>query len=120
MVKKIVSVEVNTCDFCGEEDCYHTCMGCGKDICYECRKTQATELPHSVYCTGTGDGEYCSKCAADPKIQNTPLFRSYHAVRSLWDELQGFQQSFEIRRKAAEEECKKQYEAWSRTVKEAR
>lgn len=120
MVKKMVSVEVKSCDFCGKGDCYCQCMSCGKDICYDCKKRQALELPHSVYCIGSGDGEYCSQCAADPEVQRTPLFRSYQSIRSLRDELEGFQQRFEARRKVAEEECKEQYELWRKTVKEAR
>ena len=118
-MKEVKSVTVTCCDFCGKDNCFHQCMNCGKDICYDCLDRHAVQLPHAIYCMGTGDGEYCEECARNSEVQRTPLFQSYQKIRSLKDELFGFHERFDICRKKAEAKCKAEYEQWEKTKKEA-
>ncbi len=116
-MKQIKSMEVISCDYCGEGGCYYKCMNCGADMCYTCLDKYATRLEHGVFCSGSGDGHYCHKCANDSEVQKTPLFQSYQKIKKLRDELSGFQSRFAIERKEAEAECEAQYEIWKETKK---
>lgn len=95
--------EITCCDFCGDEGTYEKCRACGKDVCYECQKTQGVEYPHSVYCSGSGDGFYCHSC---DKSANDQLHKAYRAIQALRRENDGFYADFRNRTKAAEDRLK--------------
>jgi hypothetical protein len=61
-MKKERTVEVNTCDWCGEETYGTKCLRCGKDVCYECKDSEGVEYPFSLHFSGSSDGWYCNKC----------------------------------------------------------
>ena len=84
-MKKIIKKEMYVCDICTSSDSIYThCKECGKDFCYECRKDNTVEYPHSVHCTGSGDGTYCNQCDAKlKKSGNNELYNWYQKIKRL-------------------------------------
>lgn len=104
-MKNQKTIDVAVCDFCGEnDDCYSHCEDCKKDVCYDCEKTRGVEYAHSVYCTGSGDGWYCSACDA---ISKTKKHTAYMSIRSLILESRAFYDDFRKRSDAADAALKK-------------
>lgn len=108
-MRKIVEKEVTFCDFCGAENYVEPCLKCGKEACWECKKKPevGVEYSHAVYFCGGGDGFYCRPCdLALSESQADAKHNAYVAIRSLRDELKGWQVSFEKRQKIAEEQVR--------------
>ena len=101
-MKRLATVEVEDCDFCGGESGWRKCIGCGKYGCSECSRSGVmNEYGTSVY----GGCHYytCQKC--DPELRKTKsneLFNALLVVHSLRLEMEGFQSSFGPRAKVAE------------------
>lgn len=106
-MKKTKTIESAVCDFCGAEDCFYQCIECGKDICWDCRDKEGVQYPHSVKCSGTGDGYYCHACNSTSR---TPLHTSYLRVRALRLESEAYWQDFRKRCDEAEKSVKCQLE----------
>jgi hypothetical protein len=107
-MKRRVTREEYLCDFCGAEQAYsHKCLICHKDICYNCIKQHATEFPHAVHCSGSGDGLYCHTCLQHPDTIKSPLYQAYLAITTLRYEEKAWYLSFEARQTAAEAHLQK-------------
>lgn len=106
-MKKLVQEERHFCDVCGGPAAtYSACHNCGKDFCYECAKTYAKEYNAGVYHSGSGDFTVCLPCDADLTAKRDPKMLAYHAIQALRHEAKGWGDSFEIRRKEAEDAVK--------------
>ena len=104
-MKKQITIDKSFCDFCGKEASgYSQCMCCGKDLCYGCLKTEAKEYPHSVYCSGSGDGLYCLQCDRNLRDSDDNLHAAYRKIESLRNELKGWSEDFKKRCNDAEAE----------------
>lgn len=103
-MKKIIMKEVTFCDKCKEEDSYpDTCLCCGTQMCSTCAEKHGIEYPHSVYCSGSGDGFYCKPCDAKLTASGTDmLHKAYQVIQSLRSELEDWSRAFKQRAKAAE------------------
>ena len=99
-MKTSKTIESHVCDFCKQSDqCYDKCVTCGKDVCYDCKKVAGVEYPHSVCCSGSGDGFYCHECDAK---DSTSLHAAYVAIRSLRLEAESFYRGYRERSEKAE------------------
>jgi len=105
-MKKLIEIEQTFCDFCGRDDCHDKCLGCGKDICYTCKKIEAKEYRHAVYCSGSGDGTYCHGCDLEKRKSGDKLHAAYRMIESLRNEMEGFSVNFKHRSDKAEAEIK--------------
>ena len=105
-MKKTVAVEKATCDVCGEDAPYGECDECGRDYCYDCRKTRTKEYPHSVYCTGSGDGRYCIECDAALIREGDEKHKAYRQIAFLRAEADLWGTNFKQRYEAAEKTLK--------------
>ncbi len=106
------TISVAQCDFCGDSsNVWYKCRSCKVDACYDCKKKHGTEFNHSVYCSGSGDGWYCTTCMATQKSDDAlPL---YMAIRDLRNELKRFQDEFDRRRADAETRLRDQLDKGS-------
>lgn len=86
-MKKTVTREVEFCDApgCNAEVSYMTpCMKCGIVFCYEHSESMMVSFPHGVHFSGSGDGRFCKKCAAELDDDgDDPLFESYKRIADL-------------------------------------
>ena len=99
------TVERNQCDFCQQsDDCFDECLGCHKDVCYHCTNSAGIKYPHSVACTGYGDGFYCHKCDKD---NTTVLHAAYVTIKKLKERAEAFYQQYREDAKEAESFLKK-------------
>jgi hypothetical protein len=110
-MKKTVTKEVDCCDECGGEVRYASpCMKCGAVYCYDHSERLTISLTHSVFCSGSGDGKYCKKCAAVLEATGVnELFNSYMAIAELRREQERFYKDFKRRADAAETVCAAEY-----------
>ncbi len=109
-MKTTTTVEVKSCDICGKADTYDSCFGCGKDLCWRCcDNKKAVRYSHGVHIQGSGDGYYCLEC--DKRLTDDPLHKSYVQIKQIRDEAERFHEAWDARRKVAEAECKRLYEA---------
>lgn len=106
-MKREVTIIQDFCDFCnGESNAWNVCINCGKNICYDCRKVHAVEYRHAVWSSGSGDGLYCQECNRKLYVAGDKLHRSYLAIESLRNEMDGWNRSFSERAKEAETRLK--------------
>jgi len=104
-MKKQITVEQSFCDVCGKEATGHdNCDVCGKEFCRECIDAETIRYSHGVHCSGSGDGVYCHEC--DQKMRNNgdKLHTAYRKIAALRNELLGWSQDFDKRKKQAESE----------------
>lgn len=108
-MKTTKSVEVDLCDLCGKEaEWSSACLHCGKVYCYDCRKLHMVEYTHAVYCSGSGDGDYCRDCDTKLKKKGTnELHSAYLAIHLLKAEQEGYYKLFEKRRAEVEGNLKR-------------
>jgi len=102
-LKKILPKEVHICDGCGKEEYCHACIGCGVEYCYDCRKKLMVEYKHSVYASGTGDGDFCLKCNSTPPPKVRDLLYAYYTIKNLKSEEDSWHKDFRKRSDMAEE-----------------
>lgn len=97
--------KVKFCDVCGTEEEYvPPCDECGKDMCYKCRQTHSIEYPHSVSCSGWGDGLYCVECDQKLRASETDARHSaYLRIQELRNEERRFYEDFRARSTVAEQ-----------------
>jgi len=104
----MITIERSFCDVCGKEvSGYSNCDHCGKEYCYECSKTELKEYKHSVYCSGSGDGNYCHKCDAELIASGDKKHIAYRNIANLRNENRGWNEDFKRRSDAAESELSK-------------
>lgn len=97
------TIEMDVCDVCGSSDLISICMGCGKAVCYDCKKKGEIEtFAHSVYCSGSGDGNFCPKCLAAPPDGIKVLLSMYFRIRALRNEASAATNDFKDRCERAE------------------
>ena len=104
-MKKTIEKETHFCDSCGKEEgqYIYTCDECGKELCFDCRKTQAKEYPHSVSCSGSGDGLYCVECDAKLlKAGTNKRHQAFRGIERLRLESRAFYEDFKNRCEVAE------------------
>lgn len=103
-MKKTVTIERDHCDGCGKPEYTEKCLVCGAEYCYDCRaKGKMVEYPHSVYCSGSGDGAYCVACDTKLLVENkNPLHKAFVTISTLRDESERFQKDFQRRCNDAE------------------
>jgi hypothetical protein len=114
-MKRLATVEVEDCDFCGGESGWRKCLGCGKYGCSDCNKKGImNEYGTSVY----GGCHYYTCQTCDPKMRTgvikNELFDALLVVHGLRLQAEGFQASFEPKRKAAEKEADRYREQYSK------
>lgn len=104
-MKATITKEVRLCDKCKAESPYpDVCLRCGIELCHDCAKKHGHEYPHSIFCSGSGDGFYCKACDQKLAILGTDKrHNAYAAIQTLRAECESWNASFDKRRKAAEE-----------------
>ena len=95
--------EVHCCDKCGkDEDYISSCDNCGAEYCWDHRKDNLISYPHSMYCSGSGDGSYCKKCVEKLTAAKDPRLLAYIAILDLRTEAEEAGKAFKKRVDAAE------------------
>jgi len=104
---KTVTKEVHCCDLCGTESSYiQACENCGAEYCLDHYREHLISYPHSMYCSGSGDGRYCKKCIETLTARKDPRLMAYLAIQDLRAEADANDKAFRLRVQAAEDRIK--------------
>ena len=90
-MKKIVSHEINICDFCNTQTAYYECRGCKKDICFDCQEKEGIRYTHDAF--------FCHPCDA---MATDKIHKAYLAIHRLKEQWKQINAAMEEKRKAAE------------------
>ncbi len=84
------------------------CDNCGLEVCHNCNAGERliTHFPHSVYCSGSGDADYCPACIALLREKGDPRLFAYLRIQALRAQAQEDALAFRSRVDAAEAEVK--------------
>ena len=106
MIKE-VAIKKYFCDICGNDsEKWNACDNCEKSICYDCQKIHMKKYPHSVWASGSGDGQYCNECDAMLSKNGNKRHAAYRLIQSLRNESKGFYEDFKSRADNAEKAIK--------------
>ena len=108
MSTRTKTVTVHVCHSCGADCDYpYVCGGCGQPFCFSCRD-KGIEYPHAVFFSGSDDGFYCKPC--DRKLSrrsSDQVYLAYRKIGELRAEAKRWNEDFEKRTKAAQEELQR-------------
>lgn len=101
-------VVVWVCDGCEKDmDWKHPCLRCSKNYCYGCRKKEMVEYPHAVYCSGSGDVQYCVECNAILYCSHdNAIFNAYFKIKSIRKSLEDYNMEMTQKIEDAENDLK--------------
>lgn len=99
-----VVTHIELCDCCDKERAadYRKCHGCGKKYCYECGEHQLVKYDEGVFFSSR-DGSWCLDCEVKHETKSDPLHIAYAEIQSLRNEHDGWVDSFNSRKKQAEQ-----------------
>lgn len=100
-IKRTIAVDI--CDCCKVKESHsQKCLNCGKAVCFECeRGGHGKDFRHSIHCSGSGDGFYCSECVPQMIASGEPLFMAYRSIQLLSAEYEAYYKEFEKRAEIA-------------------
>ena len=85
-MKKIITSEVECCDFCPHECSSYQCRLCKRWACWQCSSKIGRKYESHLHFSTSKDGFYCLDCNAQLILSPTPLFRAYRRLESLKNE----------------------------------
>ena len=81
-MKKMVQMEIDVCDVCGENSAYRYCRICGKYVCHECEDEHLKQLQSELGFESSED-TYCTECVNNPPEKFKVLMTLYAEMNVL-------------------------------------